>query len=529
MAVVTRNRKSGKTYYVKFVWNGEDVWEPAGRDKRFARSLNRQRLQEVREGNYQPRVSADPLVGEYCRDWIGKRKVRSRDDEERALEKAVQSRSWLTGLRMSQVRGGHVFQLLDELEATTKEDGKPISPKYVANIYAVVAQVFLDAEQREVIVRSPFRSVPRKRVQRKSKKRRSIYALDAIPALIAGLNVHASSRVFAALAFFLGGREGELCGLTFADWDRSAAPLTAMRINKQYDGRPLKSDKQEAGEHERVIPVHPLLEQMLRAWWEHGFEMVHARAPMLADPIVPARAGGRRKSRALDADPGPHHTKSSAYKMWRKACVAAEVANVSLHSTRHTFITLACRRSPKEVVEVLTHNAKGEVIDIYNHKQWEDLCQVIALISLEPPRLQVVTSLVTPSVFRLPGRVEAPGVEPGSENGLHTLLRTYPALGIARGCAYRRAHPRARHLLDLASRPVPRRLAIQLGHALRRVLEDPSVGRRSVLLRQRARSRYRSQSMVPRVFTWASGPRYAAMSSSSPSKPVAPFRDTRTT
>ena len=77
--------------------------------------------------------------------------------------------------------------------------------------------------------------------------------------------------------------------------------------------------------------------------------------------------------------------------------------------------------------------------------------------------------------------------------------------------------------LSLASRPVTRRSAIQLGYALRRVLEDPSVGRRSVLFRQRARSRYRSQSYCARVFTWACAPRYAATSSSSPSKPIAPF------
>jgi hypothetical protein len=45
-----------------------------------------------------------------------------------------------------------------------------------------------------------------------------------------------------------------------------------------------------------------------------------------------------------------------------------------------------------------------------------------------------------------------------------------------------------------------------------------------VLFRQRARSRYRSQSDCARVFTWARAPRYAATSWSSPSKPIAPFR-----
>src|ERR1700722_16909238 len=60
------------------------------------------------------------------------------------------------------------------------------------------------------------------------------------------------------------------------------------------------------------------------------------------------------------------------------------------------------------------------------------------------------------------------------------------------------------------ARPVTRRSAIQLGYALGRVLEDPSFGRRSVLFRQRARMRCRSQSWVARLFTWGHAPRYAA-------------------
>ncbi len=84
------------------------------------------------------------------------------------------------------------------------------------------------------------------------------------------------------------------------------------------------------------------------------------------------------------------------------------------------------------------------------------------------------------NALRSPNRVEAPGIEPGSENDLLARLRTYPALDFARGRACRRALPRAIHLFEFAARPVTRRWAIQLGDALRRVLEDPSVGRRSV-------------------------------------------------
>lgn len=199
MSVITRRRRSGKVaYYVCVKWRGRTVWEPAGHDKRYARSLNRQRLQEVRDGIYQPRTTLNPTVGEYCREWIGKRTVRSRSDEERSLEKAVLSREWLAGMRLGDVRGAHIRRLIDELEATTKEDGNPLSPKYVANIYGVVSQVFATAERYELIVRSPCRSIERKRLQRKSKKRRSIYALDAIAKLLTDERISTAPDGFAS-------------------------------------------------------------------------------------------------------------------------------------------------------------------------------------------------------------------------------------------------------------------------------------------------------------------------------------------
>jgi len=123
-----------------------------------------------------------------------------------------------------------------------------------------------------------------------------------------------------------------------------------------------------------------------------------------------------------------------------------------------------------------------------------------------------------------PKKVEARGIEPRSENvSLHAS--TYVADGLYRP---RRAHRQALrvaiHLFVFALRPVDRRLASQLGHALPEALAGLVVGRLRLLVRQRERVRCRSQLYVPRIFTWISGPRYAAVKSTSPSKPIAPFR-----
>src|SRR5262249_27958459 len=68
-------------------------------------------------------------------------------------------------------------------------------------------------------------------------------------------------------------------------------------------------------EHARKVPVHPALASILDAWWLGGFEFTYCRKPTLDDFIVP---------RTRDGLP---HTRSSAYKLWLRACAAADVDN----------------------------------------------------------------------------------------------------------------------------------------------------------------------------------------------------------
>ena len=57
-----------------------------------------------------------------------------------------------------------------------------------------------------------------------------------------------------------------------------------------------------------------------------------------------------------------NHSRSSYYKAFIKYAEVAGVRPRSLHSTRHTFITLAQRcGARKEHVERITHNARGDI------------------------------------------------------------------------------------------------------------------------------------------------------------------------
>jgi hypothetical protein len=190
-----------------------------------------------------------------------------------------------------------------------------------------------------------------------------------------------------ALAFFTGMREGEVCGIRWRDWDPSSTPLGALTVQGQYDRQPLKTDRP------RIVPVHPALAWMLERWRATGFELIHCRRPRPDDPIVPNRAGET-------------HSKSSAYKQWRRACEAVGVSNRSLHSTRHTFIT-TCRRggARKDYLERVTHNAAGDIVDTYTRFEWDPLCEAVLCLTVD-----VAVDGVRKT---LPNVVEAPGIEPG--------------------------------------------------------------------------------------------------------------------
>jgi hypothetical protein len=227
---------------------------------------------------------------------------------------------------------------------------------------------------------------------------RAPYSLTDFSALV---STGDEAAVFSALALFTGMREGEICGRRWRDWDREAKPLGCLDVATQYDDRPLKTAR-GLGEHARKVPVHPALERILDGWWCDGFEFVHGRKPERDDFIVPRRRAGK-----------PNHTRSSGSKLWVRACARAGVTNLSLHSTRHTFITLARRGGARtEVVERITHNATGSIVDQYTHWDWAPLCD--AVLALDRPR--------TPSVVDARNEVRRFSESPSISGGVSGCL-----------------------------------------------------------------------------------------------------------
>lgn len=412
MAVVTRKRAHGVTYYVTFDFDGVKQWEHAGSDKTEAHRLSRRRLREVAAGTYRPeRKSEHPTVREFAEEWLSKRTCRWAEDEATFFRTYVLSREWLAGMLIEDLEVRHTVQLATELKTAWSERfQRTIAATTAATIYGIYSVMCRDA-RIDGVLKTDVCVLPRGLLQRRAKKsKRKPYSAEAVAKILGCAAVHPTARVFSTLAFLTGMREGEICGRRWRDWDPGSSPLGCLTVETQYNDQMLKGDHFEPGEVARRVPVHPELARVLTWWQSEGFAIVHRRAPTLDDFIVPN-------------EHGEPYGRSAAYALFQRAIAKAGVENLTLHATRNTFTSL-CRRggARKEVIEQVTHNASGDTVDHYTYWDWAPLCEAVLCLQLgSPTALALAESVggdasgdVRTNDSRLLER--APGVKPGTSD-----------------------------------------------------------------------------------------------------------------
>lgn len=363
MAIVERRLKSGRVvYWVKFSFRGKAIWERSGTNARAAAALEAERKREVTAGTYRRDSSPRTSVETWFERWFAERTNRTVDNDIALVDRHVLSRAWFAKLTLRDSHPRHVLRLVEEMR---KE--KHLGEKSISTVIGIVLACLRRATF-EGLVFEVF-DLPRGTLRRKTapQNRRKPYSREEVAAILRHAHPRPDDSVWLALAFFTGMREGEICGRRWRDWDRSARPLSALSVHSQYDDQPLKGDDRDMA-RPRTVPVHSKLDEILAWWWSEGFDLVHARKPAAEDFIVPR----------ID---GTNHTKNSGYKLFQRALEAAGVQNRSLHSTRHTFISIARSNGARpDVLEPVTHNASGDTIDDYTTFEWRALCEAVACV-----------------------------------------------------------------------------------------------------------------------------------------------------
>ena len=250
-----------------------------------------------------------------------------------------------------------------------------ISPKSVRNCIGIVSSIFRLAVVEGAVEVNPVSQTPRDGLPSSGAGGGQTYTQSEALALVTDPRIGWDRRVLYALQFFTGMRIGETCGRRWRDWSHDAKPLGSLRVHTQYDDQPLKTAK-SGDSKERMVPVHPELEKVFWCWQGEGFEAVYGRPPGPDDFIVP-------DPRNMAA-----RTQSQATKAHKRDAELIGVPNKGSHALRRFMISAARSSGARsDVLEQITHNARGAIIDVYTAWEWPALCEAVSCLKVDPERL----------------------------------------------------------------------------------------------------------------------------------------------
>jgi integrase len=384
------SRKVGRkvVHYAVFRWQGRAIRERAT-DKRAAEKLERDRKREVATGVYlgPEEHTAGLSLDAYADRWLARRKTRTVGDDAQRYRDHISPRLGKRGL--DELRPRDVAQLIAELKA----DG--LKARTVRNVHSVLVSMLKSAVFEEVLERNVAAGLPRGVLPSPGQRTATPGARGDALRLIGAPELDPGRRALYALLYLGGMRLGEACGRRWRDLDAVARPLWMLHVHDQYEGEPLKTARDESIQ-DRFVPVHPTLEAVLEAWRE-AWPMVYKREPGPDDFISP--------------DPGSlgARTKNQAIKALYRDCARLGMERRGTHSGRRWFVTYSRADGARtDLLERVTHNAAGTMIDRYTYFGWPELCAEVAKLRARD-HANDHTDADRP-VFP----VEAPGLEGGS-------------------------------------------------------------------------------------------------------------------
>ena len=367
--VYERRHASGNvTYSIRYRGaDGRTVREAAGSSIADAVALRRQREREVSEGTMEP--TAPQTLNEYAEGWAERRDkegVRTARREGQMLVNDVLPH--LGAMLLAELRPRHVAAWVRTLRSTTK-----LSPKSIRNAHGVLSSVLSRARFDELIADNPAKGLPPGVLPDNVRVRQvAAFSRDEVERLISDARIPEDRRVLYGIAAYTGARLGEICGMRWSDLDEDALPLKRWVLRTQWDRQPLKTSSP------RDVPIHAELWQVLSAWRLVGWPRLVGREPRPDDLVVP-QPDGTMHTTAAGAE--SVHVHAAAIGIETRSATGVRDA----HSFRRSFVTLTrTDGAPADVVERITHNAKGAQIDAYTYFGWEALCSAVSALRLSP-------------------------------------------------------------------------------------------------------------------------------------------------
>ena len=201
---------------------------------------------------------------------------------------------------------------------------------YSANRAKSVLKSVLALAEEDFGVRAP--SMPTNLGRRASRPKKALLSPDQIAAVLVGAKADPERGIYYAFPFLTGTRASEQLGLLWDDVDFDAGVIRIRRIQER-DGSLCEMTKTEAGQRE--IPMMPMLREMLLEW--------HTRCPRHAElphRVFPSPGVRQAWPKPRFGGGGPLIYQNFRTRYWRPAFTGLRLPYVSLHSARHSFISV---------------------------------------------------------------------------------------------------------------------------------------------------------------------------------------------
>ena len=274
------------------------------------------------------------------------------------------------------------IDLLDWLLALrshlSQRDDKPIGSRTIWSLASIVRVFFADALERKHVRRDPTagwradRDLPAKEDKERGWRQQSGFTLDQVVTLSTDARIPEDRRLHYALRFLGGGlRPGEAANARWKDLDRTAEPLWRLVLSSSFSTHALKEKATKTGA-ELNVPIHPVLQSALAAWWSGGCARFMKRAPTVEDLIVPRPEGGQRRV-------------TTTLLQFHVDLAAVGLPKQRQYESRSTFRNLALRAGASEFhVNLITHPKPQKAADFYTRleMQWEGMCR--AVLAIDP-------------------------------------------------------------------------------------------------------------------------------------------------
>jgi integrase len=367
-------------------------------------------------------------LAEFGRRWAAARVGRDVWTNAKLDQQALENHLYAAPLQLPQHLGGavkfgelglgavrelHVRAWLEQLET------KGLAGRTRSSLYSLLNRIFKRAERDELVTRNPCKltrdELPRQVDQDPAWRAGARFTVAELEQLISDARVPLDRRVFYAIGFLGGLREGEIAALRWRSYDARLRPLGCFSVGASYT-RKNKREKEPKSGRPRKVPVHPLTAKLLATWRATGWRRQHGRAPTPDDLVVPNRAG-------------TYVTDLNVSENWHHDLELLGLRHRRFHDTKRTFVSLCRERGATPLLRWVSHGPTArEMLDVYSSPDWKALCSEVLRLKAKLRTGKVVQLSATEVTSRGGFRVPLQRKTASAQGEIRTRPRPLPAV-----------------------------------------------------------------------------------------------------